>query len=495
MRSRTSDELQFYPTPEPLIQKMIDGFGVRPLNGFLTEVGLILEPSAGTGVILDYLIGLCGGYQKDRVKSQSYAIEIDLERRLILQGKGYKVIDSDFLAYNEPTTFDLVLANPPFRNGAAHFLKAWDVLSIGGKMCLILNASTVRDAVTADEQRVRHIVERFGRVEYMAEQFVEADRPTRVEIAVVWIEKPKTHSVIDDIEDVIDLESDATAEDEFNPNELANRDSIQALVDRYEAARAALTEEYEARKRKRHYTKILGSDQPDDKKASLAEELIELKSAFWKHLFRKTRIGVVTTTAYQEKFHKLTQTTGSLAFSMHNIMEIVGSFVQNQNAIMEECILDTFDLCTRHHYGNRENIEGWKTNKGWKIPQKFILPYCVTNAFGWSIDYKHGRFLDDLDRIMCLLSGQDIEKITRISESISSRCSALNQQRYQRVTAESEIISYTDEIESTFFRAKMFKKGTVHLVAKEPELWNEFNRRAAQGKKWIGYDAGKKVKP
>lgn len=40
--------------------------------------------------------------------------------------------------------------------------------------------------------------------------------------------------------------------------------------------------------------------------------------------------------------------------------------------------------------------------------------------------------------------------------------------------------------ESTFFRIKFFKKGTVHLEFKDEHAWAEFNRRAAAGKNWIG---------
>ncbi|WP_407536334.1 DUF4942 domain-containing protein [Cetobacterium somerae] len=40
---------------------------------------------------------------------------------------------------------------------------------------------------------------------------------------------------------------------------------------------------------------------------------------------------------------------------------------------------------------------------------------------------------------------------------------------------------------SEFFKFKIFKKGTIHFEFIDKNIWNEFNRVACEGKKWLGY--------
>lgn len=75
----------------------------------------VLDPSAGTGVLLDAVKQLLP-------YSRVNAIEIDLGRRYTLQGKGSRVLGSDWLTYNEPIKFDRIIMNPPFRNREWHII-------------------------------------------------------------------------------------------------------------------------------------------------------------------------------------------------------------------------------------------------------------------------------------------------------------------------------------------------------------------------------------
>ena len=49
-------------------------------------------------------------------------------------------------------------------------------------------------------------------------------------------------------------------------------------------------------------------------------------------------------------------------------------------------------------------------------------------------------------------------------------------------------IEYREPFESSYFEIRIFKEGTVHLKFLDTKLWEEFNRRAAIGKEWIGPD-------
>ncbi len=108
------DNKNFYPTPDNVIEKMLEGIN---LNSSMS----ILDPSAGKGNILNYIKSDCKYVRK------LYAIEIDLELQAILTGLGYKIIDKDFLNYAPEKSFDLIIMNPPFDNADKHLLKALEI--------------------------------------------------------------------------------------------------------------------------------------------------------------------------------------------------------------------------------------------------------------------------------------------------------------------------------------------------------------------------------
>ena len=46
-------------------------------------------------------------------------------------------------------------------------------------------------------------------------------------------------------------------------------------------------------------------------------------------------------------------------------------------------------------------------------------------------------------------------------------------------------IEYTEKFVSTFFELRIYKKGTVHLKFRDKPVWEKFNGRVAQIRKWI----------
>ena len=116
----------FVETPKEIVDYMVG----RTMAGKFFKPGMtVLDPSAGTGAILDRLIELGGK------KGALRAIELDPVRRRLLRGKGYKVVGEDFLKY-EGDPVDYILMNPPFSGGQArlHLAKALKVLKPGGRV-------------------------------------------------------------------------------------------------------------------------------------------------------------------------------------------------------------------------------------------------------------------------------------------------------------------------------------------------------------------------
>ena len=119
---------QLFPTPAHIVEQMIDYADIQPGNR-------ILEPSAGTGAILDGLAQ--NGVDLHNVE----AVELNYDLCAALQGKYPYVSQGDFLEYGTSAAagFDRILMNPPFKNGIdiKHIEHAYSLLNPGGVLVAI----------------------------------------------------------------------------------------------------------------------------------------------------------------------------------------------------------------------------------------------------------------------------------------------------------------------------------------------------------------------
>ena len=117
---------QFYPTPEHLAQVVADLAEIEPHHS-------CLEPSAGTGALIDKLPEC----------QHLTCIEISELRAEVLRNKGNYTITGDFLKAAELThgqLFDRVVMNPPFSQGRwlDHLEAAAHCTAKGGRIVAIL---------------------------------------------------------------------------------------------------------------------------------------------------------------------------------------------------------------------------------------------------------------------------------------------------------------------------------------------------------------------
>lgn len=147
-----SDRAQktFYPTPEPLAEKLLGGIKWN-------MVDCVLEPSAGKGDLALFaakkMFYARHSYPPHDDRSIREAaeeadidcIEIDPLLRNTLEGRGFRVIHDDFLSFETQKRYSLIVMNPPFDQGAEHFLKAFELMEHGGEIRCILNAQTIRN--------------------------------------------------------------------------------------------------------------------------------------------------------------------------------------------------------------------------------------------------------------------------------------------------------------------------------------------------------------
>jgi hypothetical protein len=89
---------------------------------------IVLEPSAGIGNIADQIKKFVDNVD---VCEQMYSY------RELLGLKGFNVVESDFLQYNNPNYYDCIIMNPPFSDEQNHIKHAYDLLKVGGKLIAI----------------------------------------------------------------------------------------------------------------------------------------------------------------------------------------------------------------------------------------------------------------------------------------------------------------------------------------------------------------------
>jgi SAM-dependent methyltransferase len=130
----------WYPTPRPIADLAVERLLEAPGYHYNARV---LEPSCGEGALLKAL------RDKGGKLFLVQAIEIDQERaeytrRRIGGSFGhFSVIAQDFMDWpgdrKYPPSYDLILMNPPFDNGAAarHIAHAWKMLRPGGRLVAI----------------------------------------------------------------------------------------------------------------------------------------------------------------------------------------------------------------------------------------------------------------------------------------------------------------------------------------------------------------------
>jgi phospholipid N-methyltransferase len=127
---------QLFPTPAELADRMAEMAEIKPGQE-------VLEPSAGTGAILDACFHLNGfGFTGRPPAGRTVAVEINRELAEALAARYplAEIKQTDFLQCNgDLGKFDRILMNPPFVNGQdiAHIRHAITMLRPGGKLVAI----------------------------------------------------------------------------------------------------------------------------------------------------------------------------------------------------------------------------------------------------------------------------------------------------------------------------------------------------------------------
>jgi hypothetical protein len=154
---------------------------------------------------------------------------------------------------------------------------------------------------------------------------------------------------------------------------------------------------------------------------------------------------------------------------MKNIYQMFATIVGTKDLIFERALVEAVDRFTKHTHENRFNVEGWKTNAGHMLNQKFIVDYMCEPSFrGDKLQLKYSTnrdHIEDLIKVLCNLKAEDYNKQACLSNFFSKLD-----------------IQPGTWYSWSFFEFKAFKKGTIHFKFQNIKDWEQLNRSYAKAK-------------
>lgn len=477
---------EFYPAPAPIIKQM--------LSKISKSASHFLEPSAGKGDIAEALIN-----HNYHGRKNVDCIEASPELCAILQDKDLPIVGHDFLTYDGVCYYDAIVMNPPFSNGDEHLLKAWDFLHDGEIVCL-LNEETLKNPYTKSRKRLNVIIESYGgEVEYLGDCFSTAERKTSVRVALVYLKKEAE-------DDSLDLWASDKEENAVNDDIEIN--NIPATIDRlgnmqhfYDEANSHMFKAFQHIRKAQAFMDAnevtLYSSDIESILGMATKNINSAKAAFikkhrntaWHKVFSRMEFHKHLDKKQRNDLLRDVDRNGNIPFTKENIKGTLLNVFKQRQKLFEQSVANVFDELCRYYDGNANHKEGWKTNDNYKINKKIIFPYgCEFNQkYGRYFSTHYGHHMDiynDLDRVLCVLTGRDFEECETIGQCLSRKFEILGREVHA---------PFDNETESRFFYIKFYMKGTVHLKFKDDAHWKLFNQTAAKGRAWLGQNTQKEA--
>ena len=497
-----TDNKDFYPTPQNLIDKMLYDLD-------FTMIKTILEPSAGKGDIVEALKKKAETYNKywgnKEFQFDIDCIEADQNLQHILKGKNFRVVYNDFLAYDTMKEYQLIIMNPPFSNGCKHLLKALEMQQRnGGAVVCLLNAETLKNPCTNDRQDLkRKLTEYNAKIEFIQDAFLDAERKTAVEIALVKVQLPEVQRESFILAGLRKTQEKREFQEEEN-TQLIDSDFFKAIVNQYQLeveAGIRLIKEYYAMQ-----PFILSQFGKDEKTGetiqkggciismtcskdglSVNEYIKAVRSKYWTALFENKKFIGQLTNNLQRDFYNKVEELSNYDFSLYNIYQLKIDMQKKVVKGIEDTIIELFDeLSHKYSYWDEtsKNIHyynGWKTNQAWIINKKVIIPLngYYDLAYSWGgfrpTQYDTVRKLQDIEKCFNYLDGGLTEAV-ELEESLKF----------------AEEYGETKDIQLKYFTVTFYKKGTCHITFNNEELLKKFNIFGSQHKGWLPPSYGKK---
>ena len=315
-------------------------------------------------------------YRYKEYKFDIDCIEIDQNLQHILKGRDYRVVHNDFLTYETWKEYDAIIMNPPFSNGCNHLLKALEMQSRnGGIVVCLLNAETLKNPCTKERLDLqRKLTEYNAKIEFIQDAFLEAERKTGVEIALVKVQLPEVKRESFIIEGLRKTQAKREFEETEN-TQLIDSDFFKGIVNQYQ-----LEVEAGIKLIKGYYAMqpfILSQFGKDERTGetiqqgsciismtvsnnglSINEYIKAVRRKYWTALFRNEQfIGQLTNNLKQDFYNKVKELS-NYDFSLYNIYQLKVDIQKKVVSGIEETIIALFDeLSYKYSYLNDLRVE------------------------------------------------------------------------------------------------------------------------------------------
>lgn len=445
----------FYPTPEKVIEEMLK----------VSEVTnkIILEPSAGTGNIVDY----CNKMGAKEVLT----CEINDKFRAVLAEKS-NVVGADFLELKaeDISHIDMIVMNPPFSTIRKHILHAWDIAPGGCEIVSLANSNILENGYydDKDKQKINELVENYGGSEYLGRVFADSDeRQTDVCVSVLRLYKPKTDEI--EFEDYFTEEAD---DPEYSAYGIMPYNFVRDCVNRYVEAVRQFDSVMEVSNTINSLLDGIGAQSIHFGAKGRNSESItrdrfkkQVQKDAWRWIFRKFNIEKFITSKVMADINSFVELQQNIPFTMKNIYKMVEIIIMNRDNFFNQALCEAFDTICGFSSENSTAGEKWKTNSNYMVNKKFIVPWGCRITYGGRVSFGEVGKMNDITKALCNLMGKSFEDIESMYD-LENR------------------MWFGTWFEWGFFRIKCFKKGTIHFEFLDEDVWYKFNQTVAKSRGW-----------
>lgn len=419
-----------------------------------------------------------------------------------LKSLDFHIVGNNFLDFQSKKQYNLIVMNPPFSNGDEHLIKAIELIEpYGGVIRCVLNAETLRNRYSAKRKYLWDKLSELGAdVSYMEDAFVDSERFTDVEIAIVSINIPEPEINAEDSVFYSNLKAspkyDDSTIDTSECTDLALGDFIARIVQQFNFEidlGIKMIKEYRAASKY-----MLSSFTPGcngstlhltvggTKGCDINDYITLVRGKYWDALFANKEFAGRLTSDLLDSYRKKIDELSAYDFSVFNIEQIAQKMQQDMSKGIHDVILSLFSKLSETHSWypecekNIHYFNGWATNKAYMIGKKVILPVNgMYSEYSWQTKnvnvYKAKSVIEDIEKVFDYLDCGETQPVS-LDEALE-------------VAAK---IGTIKNMKCKYFTVTIYKKGTMHMTFHNQRLVDKFNIYCCKGKNWLPGTYGKK---
>ncbi len=441
----------FYPTPTHVIESM----------GIDCNGKIVLEPSAGKGNIIDWL--------REAGAKEILACEINLDLAKIVKSKAL-FLKHDFFSVtpNDIGHIHMIIMNPPFGKGAKHILHAWNIAPAGCEIISLINNQSLENDYSNKRRELNTLIEDYGSSINLGNSFVDSERKTFAEIGLVKLYKPKGEQ--NEFDGFFMDEDPAEAQE----NGIMKYNAVRDVVERYINSVKCFEEHLILAEKMNRFTGPFNvgtfSFHIEYNNTVCAKDDFkkQLQKKAWKYLFGIMNLEKFVTSGVMKDVNSFVENQTKVPFTMKNIYKMFEIIVGTRENTFNRSLVEVVDRFTMHTNENRYCLEGWKTNAGYLLNKKIIIPYMVEMGYSKYLSPRYSQYgerVEDLIKVLCNLTATNYDRIPGL-----------------RDLCEKQKMQPNSWYDWGFFKIKGFKKGTLHMQFKNDETWAIINRAYAKVK-------------